>query len=629
MSTSSESESSISSDEEDPLERSRQYDYKRLADLRAGDRKMNVFGLVTDFKPVFKARSESYCLSFFIVDESSPEEGLGCVFFNVDQEKLPRVQCIGDIVCLHRVNINNFCGRFSVVGIAYSCSLRFSGQIGASLKPCTGSQTYSCTAADKQRVRVLREWAAERHSPTPATSVALSLPGPSDVASASHSVLSSRGPNGITSTAHSLPSSSGITPSAQSGVTPSAQSGVTPSVQSGVTPSAQSGVTPSVQSLPLTCSLGSVTPGAHCSLLVQLVGVTDARVLCDSSVITVWDGTMLLCKARELDLSLHKTVRDTRLWSASSATHAHIVCRGPLVEASLLLVPGQYLMVCSVYAAPIKVRVGRYEFEQRIELCCGPLPTSSSASTASSLCTVDAELKVIATHSPFVRRIKADLEQIVEASTHDAESDPLQPSPSPKPVTTVLHPDKPLTGLNQVKSCSSIHRCYHVKAKIMEFCPPSIEELVQICCLTCGNFPENPSRFRSTLLRGALCERCVGGERSDGDPLPILVYRYAFKMLLTDQTGSIEAYANREAAEGFIGVKPTNFYLDQEARQEVLRRLYFLTGGNYPFSALADSHVRPCIDFCVQSYKPRKKRAPEEASEQVFYLVFDTTICFP
>lgn len=140
----------------------RQYTYKRVAHLEAGMQRVNVFGVVTDFKEPFQTKGRDYGSIVNIIDESVTGESLKCTFFNSNQEKLPKVTKVGQIVCLHRINIKLFPNGIQGVGQPFSSSLCFSGKLGTKVKPLTGSLSYTFTAQDKQRVKELRLWNAIR-----------------------------------------------------------------------------------------------------------------------------------------------------------------------------------------------------------------------------------------------------------------------------------------------------------------------------------------------------------------------------------------------------------------------------------------------------------------------------------
>ena len=165
-----DSDSSEQSDGKDPQwepmgkkvvgETGRAYDYVRIGDLKPGDDKKNVFGVVQFFKPIFQTRGTDYCCVLTIVDESSQPTGLKCNLFQRNPERLPQIQCVGDIVCIHRLKIQEYNSERQGYGQKFTSSICFDGRTTAEVVPRTGSDSYTLTKKEKERVRELREWSA-------------------------------------------------------------------------------------------------------------------------------------------------------------------------------------------------------------------------------------------------------------------------------------------------------------------------------------------------------------------------------------------------------------------------------------------------------------------------------------
>ena len=137
------------------------YAYRKLADLEAGLEKVYVVGVVTDFQPPFQTKGRDFCSIVNIMDESV-REPLKCTFFHSNQDKLPKVGKVGEIVIFHRINIKLFPSGIQGIGLSFTSSLSFVGRLGAKVKPRTGSVSYTFTAGDRKRVKELRLWAAGR-----------------------------------------------------------------------------------------------------------------------------------------------------------------------------------------------------------------------------------------------------------------------------------------------------------------------------------------------------------------------------------------------------------------------------------------------------------------------------------
>ncbi len=140
----------------------RRYEYKKIGTLQPGDKKVNVFGVVVDFKEPFQTRGRDFCSFVSLVDDTSPTSGIKCTIFNQSREKLPQVKQVGDIVCVHRVNVHKRDETLFLEGAAFTSAMCFDGKLGAAGSPRTGSISYTCGTVEKEAVRQLRVWALRR-----------------------------------------------------------------------------------------------------------------------------------------------------------------------------------------------------------------------------------------------------------------------------------------------------------------------------------------------------------------------------------------------------------------------------------------------------------------------------------
>ena len=139
------------------------YSYTKLSELEAGLQKVNVFGVVTDFQPPFQTKGRDFCSIVNITDESLPErEALKCTFFHSNQDRLPKVKKVGDVVCFHRINIKLYPSGVQGIGQNFTSCLSFPGHLGSKVKPLTGSVSYTFTPQDRRRVEELRLWIARK-----------------------------------------------------------------------------------------------------------------------------------------------------------------------------------------------------------------------------------------------------------------------------------------------------------------------------------------------------------------------------------------------------------------------------------------------------------------------------------
>ena len=139
------------------------YSYTKLSDVEPGLQKVNVFGVVIDFQPPFQTKGRDLCSIVNIIDESLPAgQAFKCTFFHSNQDRLPKVNKVGDIVSFHRISIKLYPTGVQGIGQAFTSCLSFSGQLGSKVKPLTGSVSYTFTPQDQRRVKELRLWNARQ-----------------------------------------------------------------------------------------------------------------------------------------------------------------------------------------------------------------------------------------------------------------------------------------------------------------------------------------------------------------------------------------------------------------------------------------------------------------------------------
>ena len=138
-------------------------EYRKISELQVGDKKVNVFGVATLHRPPYKSQGSDFSCTVDIVDESSRGEPLTCVLFHPSIERLPQQCAVGDIICLHGMNIREFNGRMQGNCLRYGSSATFDGRPGAAVEPRVGAGAHVFTAQEKQRVTQLKEWAAANH----------------------------------------------------------------------------------------------------------------------------------------------------------------------------------------------------------------------------------------------------------------------------------------------------------------------------------------------------------------------------------------------------------------------------------------------------------------------------------
>ena len=94
-----------------------EYEYKKVADIKEGDTKINIIGVVKYFRSPRVTSINQYNLLCTVIDpsvEDNIEKGIRSILFAFEKINLPQVENIGDIIRLHRVNVKSFNGRLQV-----------------------------------------------------------------------------------------------------------------------------------------------------------------------------------------------------------------------------------------------------------------------------------------------------------------------------------------------------------------------------------------------------------------------------------------------------------------------------------------------------------------------------------
>ena len=96
------------------------YEYVTLAQARRPeylDKYINVYAIVTDARPVRRTKGQDLIASFTLFDESLANEPheVVCNVFGKESD-LPRVKELGNILRIHRVQVNDWQGKLQFVG---------------------------------------------------------------------------------------------------------------------------------------------------------------------------------------------------------------------------------------------------------------------------------------------------------------------------------------------------------------------------------------------------------------------------------------------------------------------------------------------------------------------------------
>ena len=539
----------------------RQYEYKKIADLEVNDKRMNIFGVVSDFKAPFQTRGVDYCCFMTIVDESCPNAGIKCVLFHRNQDKLPQIKSVGDIVCLHRVNITERNSSPSVEGTPFSSYLCFDSKPNSKLKPRTGSFSYTFMSQDKARVKELRQWAAEQN-----------FGGQNQTGGQELSAGRNQGNEG----------------------------------KAGAEEVRR--LTSEREGSQLTCRLESVVPNSSFDLTCQVISITPYLPQCCASVLTVWDGTKLPLRNRKIDMSAYRCVSDPGLQHAAGVLAENVVVYDKsVIDAATLVKPGQFVAIRCIRAAMLQSGDGGSS--PLVELC---IPRDCSFGNAC--------VKVLAVDDPNVVKLKEEMPSQPLLYSIDSSIN------NPPSVTTTLHPTVPLMPLNQICSWEVVPSKFRCRVIVSVISPSSVEEMVKLVCHNCGLVAPVPHQLDSNASR-IPCPECNELDLSDPDDPPALCYTYFFKLLIEDSTGKLVVFVSEGDAVTLLpGLPPANLYRDQQLRYKLLDRLYYLTGGNSPFSAEPSARPRPWVECCILSYRHQPRN---HSNNVLYYRIFDTILNDP
>ncbi|XP_041327493.1 protection of telomeres protein 1 isoform X1 [Pyrgilauda ruficollis] len=137
------------------------YVYTPLNHLKDGT-VVNLYGVVKFFKPPYISKGTDYCSIVTLVDPSNVK--LTCSLFSGNQDFLPKIYKVGDIVRFHRIKIREYNGQMQGITSGGFASLTFDGTVGAPIVPRTSSKVYTFMDEEQKTVEELRIWAASNIS---------------------------------------------------------------------------------------------------------------------------------------------------------------------------------------------------------------------------------------------------------------------------------------------------------------------------------------------------------------------------------------------------------------------------------------------------------------------------------
>eukprot|EP00736_Rhodelphis_marinus_P009627 Rmarinus@m.16072 len=151
-----------------PLKRrnvSTDYAYRKLLDVQLFT-KVNLYGVITDYRDPYKSRGQDYTCSIDIRDESVTEP-MKINIFRSEARELPRPRAVGDIIRVHRLDIGRYHdkpqGKIAKTDTITHWVL-FSGS-GSDAEPYARSSVkFTLNDADRRRTSELRSWCSSHLS---------------------------------------------------------------------------------------------------------------------------------------------------------------------------------------------------------------------------------------------------------------------------------------------------------------------------------------------------------------------------------------------------------------------------------------------------------------------------------
>ncbi len=133
------------------MESKRTYPYTKLSQLSHGMDKVNVAGVVVNFRPPDRTRGQDCSCSVRIIDDST-DRPIMCTLFNRELLKLPMACNDGDVIFLRRLKVSD---QSSLVGSNFSSWILFQNGGNVPLKPSANS---TVSDVERGRMQELRAW---------------------------------------------------------------------------------------------------------------------------------------------------------------------------------------------------------------------------------------------------------------------------------------------------------------------------------------------------------------------------------------------------------------------------------------------------------------------------------------
>ncbi|XP_057186208.1 protection of telomeres protein 1 isoform X1 [Triplophysa rosa] len=121
---------------------------------------VNVYGVVTFFKPPFPSKGSDYSSMIKITDQSDAK--VCCNIFAKNMDDHPVILKVGDIIRLHRFKTELYNDSMMLITCRGWSAVTFDGIIDSPVVPRSTSKSFHFVESEKRRVQELRQWAADQ-----------------------------------------------------------------------------------------------------------------------------------------------------------------------------------------------------------------------------------------------------------------------------------------------------------------------------------------------------------------------------------------------------------------------------------------------------------------------------------
>ena len=350
---------------------------------------------------------------------------------------------------------------------------------------------------------------------------------------------------------------------------------------------------PGVQLKDRNCCFKNVVPNKPFDITCQVVATMYNR-LKRQCVLTVWDGTELSLPCRKVDTSgnLYETQTSVNQGHLIQSLSQDVIVNG---ADTVGVLPGDFarlINVCATSSLDTSLPEGGHP---TVEL--GIEKDSFYGGGVVVLNEQEIEVKELKKQLPIFKGEFRKLKRFLLPSA-----------------TEVIEPHaKRAAPIRKIREDSEVPQAFLAKVKVMKVAPQRIEDFCELRCPEC--------HYKSTsAVAGGSCQHCI--EDRPGTHPSQLKFTYSFSLHVKDSTGELEVYVSSDDAEKFMPkLPPADLCTNSHARDALLDRLYYITGGNDPFVDISDQleQPRPWLDCCIMSYL--------SCTNCIRYRITDTVLC--